>query len=158
MKKHNKLQNEKYFLFMSCAMLQLYVSDDRYTAKKDKEIDKLLMDLSKRTFLFNKSLDKTLSEAIAKFSLLEKKVVADIDRPARKFEKKILISDDGIAVHGLLFAVALILEHKEIKNKTLYLPYKLAQDIYSRFDNAKDDLIDNSRIVASKFREELVEV
>ena len=67
MKKHNKLQNEKYFLFMSCAMLQLYVSDDRYTAKEDKEIDKLLMDLAKRTYMFNKSLDKTLKEAIDKF-------------------------------------------------------------------------------------------
>jgi len=156
MKKQTKLQNEKYFLFMSCAMLQLYVSDDRYTAKEDKQIDKLLMDLAKRTFMFNKSLDKTLKEAIDKFALLEKKVIADKDRPARKFEKKIKISDDGIAVHGLLFAVALILEHREIKHKSLYLPYKLAQDIYNRFENANDDLIENSRVVASKFRDELM--
>ena len=60
-----------------------------------------------------------------------------------------------LEVHGLLFAVALVLEHQSVSNKNLYLPYKQALDIYSQFDGKQGKMYDNARLLPKLLMEKL---
>lgn len=105
-----------------------------------------------------KKLKKTLSIYIKRIENLKDYLLelndfitneANKMKPAKKFEKRIRVDEDGdVVVNGLLTTACLVLQHRNFKNRTLIPDYKLAEKIYLNYEKESDKVLDNSRGLA----------
>lgn len=146
-----KQEKELSFLFLATAFTRTYItnskSNDNYLAKE------LLDKLHTKTMQFVKKVKKVNNKAV----LILEKVEADLKKETQnRFRQKATTNEHGeFDAHPLLFAVSMVLEQGELKNKKLNLPYKLAKDISKDFEDTTNSNIKNSRILASSYAEKI---
>jgi len=153
----SKTEKELSVVFLSTFFLKEYLSDvikSKDDFPKHEPVFKLLLKQTKIAKLFSKKVDTTLRKAAELFEQIE--LEAKGTKPLRKFETKVRLDKDGdVVVNSLLFASALILEHRNLENRFLKLDYKLAEEIYSDFENSNIKVVTNSRAMCKKFIERL---
>lgn len=157
--KFKPIEKELSLLFMATGFIKLYldhIKEDNEDLKDYSKPIKLLENLRKRTFLYSKKLDGVVAKSNFIFEQIESEIKKV--KPLKRFEKRVRVNEDGdVEVNGLLFSCALILEHKDFKNRKLFLDYKLAEDIHLSYDGKHSKSIDNARVMASKYVEAIKE-
>jgi hypothetical protein len=152
----NDIFKETYFLFVANAFVKMYI--DGTSTKYDK-VDKLCENLAKKSRLFSKNLNLSIESALSLFEDVEKEQLRIRNKPMRsRFEKRISFNEDNsIEVHGLLFAICMILEHEKIPNRSIHLPYAAAKELFKEFEDQKGVIYRNSKILPAKFKDYLYE-
>lgn len=141
------IDKEAMFLFLSTAFAQMYYDGVK---TKRKDIAKLISKLGKKSRLFKNRLHICLKESQDLFEVAEHNL---INQPVKKFGRNVVLDDNNeLGVHGLLFSAAIILEHRNLSNRKLNLPYTDAQKIYDNFTE-KNDICHNALLVAKEFTE-----
>ena len=149
--KDKKLKKELYFLFLAQSFGQLYLEESKIQSDKIEYF--VSVELRKKIQLFKNHFVFLIEDSFDIFNHIEEKEYKKRNKPLKnRFQKRLIFEDRNIAVQGLLFCVSLILEHKNIKNKKLHLPYAKAQEIYNDFDNKNDVMCRNARVLSSLFR------
>lgn len=139
------IDTELLFLFLSNAFARMYKDGVK---KTEKEVDKFLNKMTKKSRGYSKRLSKCLERSQVLFEQAEANLKA---KPKQRFGRNIVLDENGeIGVHGLLFSVALVLEHRNIKKRSLVLPYADAQKIYDQFKDM-NDICHNALLVSKEF-------
>ena len=150
-----QLKKELCFLFLSNAFAKMYLDG---TTKSYPKVEHLaFVELGKKSKVYGKQINNILEDSFKAFDFIEKQELKKVNKGVKhRFQKRLSFNENQeLEVHGLLFCVALILEHKEIKNKKIFLPYKTAQNIYNDFDGKNGNIYKNARLLPSLFREYL---
>jgi len=150
-----KLKKELCFLFIANAFGKMYL--DGAKTQYDSVNHLVHIGLGRKSKVYGKQVENILKDCMDIFEYIEKQERKKINKGVKhRFQKRLSFNEnDELEVHGLLFCVALILEHKEIPNKKLYLPYAEAKKIYEEFDGRYDNMYKNARVLPSLFREYL---
>lgn len=145
------IDKELSYLFLATAFTNMYVKESK---KGDvKIVNDLLADLGKRAKTFIKRAKPITVNSLKLFDNCQEELK---EQNKKRFAVKAVENEEGdFIAHGLLFATALILEHKELKNKKLFLPYAKAQQIYNDFEGINEPNIKNSRVLAKFFADKL---
>lgn len=151
-KLHPELMKETYFLFIANAFIKMYIDG---TSKKYNRVEKLCEQLAKKSRVFGKNLYPIIETALELFEDVEKQQLKLRNKPIKsKFEKRVTFDkDDTLSVHGLLFALSMILEHETIPNRKLHLPYAEARSMIKDFDECKGAMYRNARLLPAKFKD-----
>ena len=149
------IDNELAILSLACGFLSSYligVQESKEDMKMYEPIIKFLNKNMKLVDLYRKktiSLEETITEVLVSCEEDSKKI-----EPYNRFKKKARADIDGdVVIHGLLFPMCLILEHKDIRNRKLNFDYKFCENIVMGYDKDNKKSISNSRILASMFVE-----
>ena len=150
-----QLKKELCFLFLSNAFAKMYIDETKIKSNLVKHF--VFTELGKKSQVYKKEIDNIIEDSINIFNFIEFKEYRKRNKGVKnRFQKRLSFNEDGeLEVHGLLFSVALILAHQNIKNRRIYLPYKIARDIYHDFDNQRGNMFKNARLLASLFCEYL---
>lgn len=147
----NNIEKELSFLFLATAFTNMYSKESKI--KDIKIVNDLLQELGKKSRLFLSKAKRVTDQSIKVFEQCE---VELRKQSQKRFGKKAVADEEGnYNAHGLLFAVALILEHQELKNRKVFLPYKIAKDIYKDFDGINNVNVENSRILAKHYADKV---
>jgi len=140
-KNHIKqIDEELMYLALSSSFLSTALevkNSDSLKIKKEedetiKKLKLLLKDLSSKMKIFNRKLNEAISKAIKIFKIIENEAKKDKNK---KFSIKVTFNKDGdVELNAELFALVLILEHWEMKNKIIQINHKLAQEIYEIYE------------------------
>lgn len=142
-------EKELSFMFMATAFTRLFIEGSKNKNALDMA-EALEKELMKKARLYFKKGKKVTAYAQTILTKCEDelKVVKE-----NKFRKKVAFNDEGdIEAHGLLLSVSLILEHQQLKNRKMFLPYRLAESIYKSFNKVSDDkYVHNAKILAHAY-------
>ncbi len=147
---------ELYFLFTAMSFVRMYRDG---TKGDNSKVEKLWQDLDKKSSMFSKNFVKIMDVCTTLFEDVEN-IEKKKQNKGLKFgyEKRLSFNENGeLVVHGLLFALTIILQHRRIPNKKLFLPYALATELYQEFADKKDNIFKNSRILPIKFKKYITE-
>jgi len=134
------MDKELYYLFVSYIVSEMH-----------DENSVLTKDLKRRVKLFKSKARKYLVRAIKDFEELEQR---SKEEPPSKFKSKLQFESNGdLLINGKVFAACLILEHRNLKNRKLYLPYKIAEDILGKLWYNS-----NAHILAARYSDYLQEM
>lgn len=147
-------EKELAILFMAISFGRMHIDD---VLKDQGEnaivlLEKPIKMLDKLSFILNlykSKVDDIAEKAVMLFGEIESD--AKKFKSLNRFEKKLRFDEEGnVIINGLLFSAAMILEHRNLKNKKLRPAYKIAQEIYDVYTkNGK--VLDNSKILSKNF-------
>lgn len=151
-------EKELSILFLGTAFLKMYMDSVIKNSKdiqKYEPVLKLLTKQGKMARVYSKKIPPLLEKATDLFELIEEE--AKQIKPLKRFEKQVRFNEDkDVEVNGLVFAVSLILEHRNLKNRVLKLDYNLANNIYQDFEGIESKVVSNAKIMSKKFVERLI--
>lgn len=149
------IDNELAILSLACGFLSNYligVKEANEDMKVYEPIIKFHNKHMKLVELYRKrlvSLEDKITEVLVSCEQDSKKI-----EPYNRFKKKARADTDGdVVIHGLLFPMCLMLEHKDIKHRKLNFDYKFCEEIVLGYDKDNKKSISNSRVLASMFVE-----
>lgn len=150
---NNTLTNQElHILFLSHAYLKLYIEGTNPQATP-KEVLALSQHLHTQCNKFpKKKFNKITKSAMEKFKTLEEKIKQELnlEKQKSKYSSRITLNQDGdIEVHGLLFALSLLMEHENLPVKNMITPDILVSKILNWFDNKDESTHKNARSLAT---------
>lgn len=127
--------------------------DKENDSKQTKVLKAILRDISKKSKLFSRNVEKNIKTAKTIFDSISDRLHFEAHTVLkRKFKKQVKLNDDGeLEANATLLAMALILEHQNIQNKQIFLPYKLANEVYTEFQGKDHVGYGNAIIIATEF-------
>ena len=150
-----KIDTELAILSLTCGFLSSYLEGVREADEDMKVYEPIIKFLNKHmkiVDLYRKrlnSLEDKITEVLVNCEQDSKKI-----EPYNRFKKKARADIDGdVVIHGLLFPMCLVLEHKEIKNRKLNFDYKFSEQIVAGYETESKKSISNSRVLSSMFVE-----
>ena len=143
--------SELYFLFIANSFIRMYQDGVK---TKNSRVEKLLTELDKRSSIYQKQWKKAMTITTELFNKIEENELKLKNKDVKyRYEKRIHFNENNeVEVHGLLFAVAMILQQKRLDNRVLNLPYALASEIYMDFSEKSGIMFDNARLLPIKFK------
>ena len=166
--KDKTLQKELMLLIIANGFLSqaMMIDDYKDTMIKDNDsiqtinLKRILQDIAKKSRIFRSRLTEITEKANTLFDELSDSVKDEIKhpKPQNRFKKKCRLNENqDLEVNGVMFAISLMMLHKEMINKKLFLQYKLIEEVYLELNTNTTKSYLNARILARRYFERLEE-
>lgn len=154
MNRQLRLNRDLIFLFSATSFLNGYMQDSKVKTKELLNLQNKLIIKSAEYKKYSKSVEQ---KGIKFFEETENELREIANQEVvKKFTEKIIFDEEqDIVADGLYFTLCLILEHGNLENKRLFLPYKEAKKLYEKI-NVDFTANKNSRIIAKHFTDKVM--